>query len=272
MCWLRILETLSKKLSQIPSFLYFSSDILTNTSMNWNLTNPLSGTRELPFQSAPDIELVVMKVRSIILRGVSLLMIFASWQNSVKALLETAHISALIKEYLQKGSKKSNGDRFVWCSYSVCKECPWPSPALPYSWQVRWFWSTSNPSRSTSWLDPKLDWSYVIFQLPLLAPRGVLIVPRNFLPLRRQSSHSGLHRDLQFAPIIHDLLGFPAFQPCFLNCELVLFIVHLVGICQWEVIANLFCSWIRKLSFVASEEIFVLLRRNHSSVFHISFC
>ena len=69
--------------------------MVSNDSMNWKRTRPLSGTRELPFQSAPDIEFVVMKARSIIFSGAYLEMILASWQNSVKALLATAQISPL---------------------------------------------------------------------------------------------------------------------------------------------------------------------------------
>ena len=61
--------------------------------MYWKRTIPLSGFSRFPFQSAPDIELVVMKVRSMILRGISLLMIFDCWQNSVKGWLETAQMS-----------------------------------------------------------------------------------------------------------------------------------------------------------------------------------
>lgn len=44
--------------------------------MNWNLINPLSGTREFPFRSAPDMELVVIKVKSMIVNGVSFEIIF----------------------------------------------------------------------------------------------------------------------------------------------------------------------------------------------------
>jgi len=47
----------------------------------------------LPFQSGPDIELVVINVKSIILRGIYLLMILDCWQNYVKGWLETAQIS-----------------------------------------------------------------------------------------------------------------------------------------------------------------------------------
>ena len=67
----------SAKLSVSPSFLNFYSARRTSSSINWNLTKPLSGTRLFPLKLAPDMELVVMKVKSIILRGVSLLMILA---------------------------------------------------------------------------------------------------------------------------------------------------------------------------------------------------
>ena len=40
-----------------------------------------------------DMEFVVMKVRSMILRGVSLLIMRDCWQNYVKGLLETAQMS-----------------------------------------------------------------------------------------------------------------------------------------------------------------------------------
>jgi hypothetical protein len=75
------ISTLYAKLSKTPFFLNFSSANLAKDSINLNLTSPLSGTREFPFQSAPDIELVVMKVRSVIFKGVSLLMILDCWQN-----------------------------------------------------------------------------------------------------------------------------------------------------------------------------------------------
>lgn len=52
------------------------------------------------------MELVVMKVRSVILRGVSLLMILACWQNSVKGWLDTAQMSP-------KGFQEAN------CLYTV---------------------------------------------------------------------------------------------------------------------------------------------------------
>lgn len=68
---------LSLNVSATPFFLNFSSANLTKDYINWNRTRPLSGFKELPFQSAPDIELVVIKVKSIIFRGVSLLIIFA---------------------------------------------------------------------------------------------------------------------------------------------------------------------------------------------------
>lgn len=60
-----------------PLFLYFSSANLTMDYKNWNLTKPLSGTILLVLQSAPDIELVVINVKSAILRGSYLLMILA---------------------------------------------------------------------------------------------------------------------------------------------------------------------------------------------------
>jgi hypothetical protein len=47
----------------------------------------------LPFQSFAVIELVVIKVRSIILSGVSLLTIFANEQNYVNGLLVIAQTS-----------------------------------------------------------------------------------------------------------------------------------------------------------------------------------
>ncbi len=66
----------SAKLSVNPSFLYFYSAKRTRDYMYWKRTRPLSGFSMFPFQSGPDIELVVMNVRSIILRGISLLSIF----------------------------------------------------------------------------------------------------------------------------------------------------------------------------------------------------
>jgi len=92
-CSLIIIRIESSKFYASPSFLYFYSASLTKHYINWNLTRPLSGTKEFPFQSVPDIELVVIKVRSVILSGVSLLIILACWQNSVHALFETAQTS-----------------------------------------------------------------------------------------------------------------------------------------------------------------------------------
>lgn len=68
----------------------FSSANLTTASKNWNLTNPLYGTIPFVFQSALDIEFVVIKVRSAIFKGSYLPIILASLQNSVKALADTA--------------------------------------------------------------------------------------------------------------------------------------------------------------------------------------
>lgn len=76
-----------------PFFLNFYYDNLTNAYINWNLTRPLYGTSWFPFQSAPDIELVVINVKSVIFNGVSLLIIFDCWQNYVHELLDTAHMS-----------------------------------------------------------------------------------------------------------------------------------------------------------------------------------
>lgn len=90
-----MLVTLPKIESLKPFFLNFYSAKRAIDSMNWKRMSPLSGTKLLPFQSAPDMELVVIKVRSVILRGVSFEITFDSWQNSVKALLETAQISPL---------------------------------------------------------------------------------------------------------------------------------------------------------------------------------
>ncbi len=83
----------SEKLLVSPSFLYFSYDSLTKHSINWNLTKPLSGTNGLLLKSAPEIEFVVIKVKSVIFSGISLLMILACWQNYVHALFDTAHTS-----------------------------------------------------------------------------------------------------------------------------------------------------------------------------------
>lgn len=83
----------SAKFSLTLSFLYFSSAKRTKHSMNWNLISPLSGTSTFPFQSAPDMEFVVINVKSVIFKGVSLFTIFACWQNYVHALLEMAHVS-----------------------------------------------------------------------------------------------------------------------------------------------------------------------------------
>ena len=76
-CSFIIFVTLAEMESTSPFFLNFYAANLTIDSMNWKRTKPRSGTKLLPFQSAPDIELVVIKVRSIILRGVSLEIILA---------------------------------------------------------------------------------------------------------------------------------------------------------------------------------------------------
>lgn len=72
-----ILVTLSGMESERPFFLNFYSERRTSPYMNWNRTSPRSGTKELPFQSVPDIELVVMKVKSMIVKGVSFEIILA---------------------------------------------------------------------------------------------------------------------------------------------------------------------------------------------------
>lgn len=79
--------------SDRPFFLNFYSARRTIPSMNWKRIKPLSGTNTFPLYSAPEIEFVVMKVKSVIFKGVSFEMIFASWQNSVNELFETAQMS-----------------------------------------------------------------------------------------------------------------------------------------------------------------------------------
>lgn len=90
-----IISTLPNMESECPFFLNFYYANLTRAYINWNRIKPLSGTSPLPFQSLPDIELVVIKVKSMIFNGVSFDSILVWLQNSVKALLETAQISPL---------------------------------------------------------------------------------------------------------------------------------------------------------------------------------
>ena len=88
-----MLFTLSSIFSVSPIFLYFSSDNLTSPYINWKRTKPLDGTNG-PFKSAPEIEFVVINVKSMMLRGVYFV-ILAIWQNYVKELFEIAQISPL---------------------------------------------------------------------------------------------------------------------------------------------------------------------------------
>lgn len=69
--------TLPKIESANPFFLNFYSASLTKAYINWKRISPLSGTKPFPFQSAPESELVVINVKSIILSGVSLDIILA---------------------------------------------------------------------------------------------------------------------------------------------------------------------------------------------------
>ena len=94
-CYLNNDWTLPNIESHNPFFLYFYYASLTNAYINWKRISPLSGTNWFPFQSAPDIELVVINVKSIIFKGAYFDIILASWQNYVNALFATAQISPL---------------------------------------------------------------------------------------------------------------------------------------------------------------------------------